>query len=393
MKKWEDIVKERLEGYESTLPEGSFAAFRARRDGVGTSSSRRRIAPWIWGLSAAVAAGLASVLFLRFPETDGGMETGLQPDGPIVEVVAEPVLAGTDSSFVDVPDVSRRVAQVVTPKPVQETVVQEPVVSSGIDDASIIPSVVDSSATSNEFVDETEPVAASPFIPASAEDTPSVHLNIAPVAGGVLGVGALAALAASLGVSKDLMEPSPQSDSQYSGNPHWLFPDETGPGISDGVLKGVSHHFPLKAGLTTRIPLAGRLYLTTGLDYSRYSSLFTYQFVGEKKQVVQYLGIPVRLDWAFVSGKWMDVYVGGGLLGDVCIGASLGGEKIRRDGLSLSAMGAGGVQWNVSKRLGLYIEPALNWRIPLGTPVLETYRTAHPLTFTTAAGLRINLDK
>ena len=90
MKKWEDIVKERLEGYESTLPEGSYAAFRARRDGVAASSSKR-VSPWIWGLSAAIAAGLASVLFLRFPETDGGMETGLQPDGPIVEMVAEPV--------------------------------------------------------------------------------------------------------------------------------------------------------------------------------------------------------------------------------------------------------------------------------------------------------------
>ena len=31
MRKWEDIVKERLEGYESALPAGSFADFRARR--------------------------------------------------------------------------------------------------------------------------------------------------------------------------------------------------------------------------------------------------------------------------------------------------------------------------------------------------------------------------
>ncbi|MBQ6958076.1 MAG: hypothetical protein IJP77_05915 [Bacteroidales bacterium] len=388
MKKWEDIVKERLEGYESTLPEGSYAAFRARRDGVAASSSKR-VSPWIWGLSAAIAAGLASVLFLRFPETDGGMETGLQPDGPIVEMVAEPVLAITDSTFVDVPYVSRLVAQAVTPKPAQELVVQEPVASSGIEDVPILTSAVDSSAASNEIAEEPEPAVASPFIPASVEDVPTVDLNIAPVAGGILGAGALAALAASLTGNKDMMDPLQQADGPYSGSHSGI-----GGSIPDAeVLKGKSHHFPLKAGLTTRIPLADRLYLTTGLDYTRYTSRFTYQRVGEKKQVAQYLGIPVRLDWTFVSGKVLDLYVGGGLLGDVCIGASFGGEKIRRDGPSLSVMGAGGVQLNVSKRLGVYLEPALNWRVPFGTPVLETYRTVHPVSFTTAAGIRINLDK
>ena len=388
MKKWEDIVKERLEGYESTLPEGSYAAFRARRDGVAASSSKR-VSPWIWGLSAAIAAGLASVLFLRFPETDGGMETGLQPDGPIVEMVAEPVLAITDSTFVDVPYVSRLVAQAVTPKPAQAPVVQEPVASSGIEDVPILPSAVDSSAASNEIAEEPEPAMASPFIPAFVEDVPTVDLNIAPVAGGILGAGALAALAASLTGNKDMMDPLQQADGPYSGSHSGIegsIPDAE-------VLKGKSHHFPLKAGLTTRIPLADRLYLTTGLDYTRYTSRFTYRMAGEKKQVAQYLGIPVRLDWAFVSGKVLDLYVGGGLLGDVCIGASFGGEKIRRDGPSLSVMGAGGVQLNVSKRLGVYLEPALNWRIPFGTPVLETYRTVHPVSFTTAAGIRINLDK
>ena len=388
MKKWEDIVKDRLEGYESTLPEGSFAAFRARRDGVGTSSSRR-IAPWIWGLTAAVAAGLASLLFLRFPETDGGMETGSQPDGPIVEVVAEPVSAGTDSSVAAVPDVSRLMAQGTVPKTVRKSpagsilvdVPAEEPVSEKADDA------VRPSESRDKVASAAE---TSPFLPAASETHPSavetasqIHGKAAPIAGGLLGAGTVAALVArSLGTA-DLALPMAAQASPFHGSPNEYSLE----------LLEAAHHFPLKADLSTRIPLANHLYLTTGLAYARYTSDYTYSLWGKKRQVAQYLGIPLRLDWVFDAGKWLDVYVGGGVLGDVCVGASFGGEKIRRDGPSLSVMGAGGVQWNVTKRFGVYIEPALNWQIPFGTPVLETYRTVHPVAFTTTAGLRINLDK
>ena len=36
MNKWEDIVKDKLEGYESNLPEDSLAAFNARRATAGS---------------------------------------------------------------------------------------------------------------------------------------------------------------------------------------------------------------------------------------------------------------------------------------------------------------------------------------------------------------------
>ena len=89
----------------------------------------------------------------------------------------------------------------------------------------------------------------------------------------------------------------------------------------------------------------------------------------------------------------LDVYVGGGVLGDICVGASLGGYSLPKDGPSLSVLGAGGVQMNVTKHLGMYVEPELSWRIPSEKHVLQTYRSEHPLMFSVAAGLRINLDK
>ena len=58
MKNWEDIVKDKLEGYESPLPEGSLAEFRARRDAAGSAAAKR--SPLLWIVPTAVAAGMTT---------------------------------------------------------------------------------------------------------------------------------------------------------------------------------------------------------------------------------------------------------------------------------------------------------------------------------------------
>ena len=59
MSKWEDIVKERLEASDRTLPEGAFAEFLALRAGAGPAPAAKRF-PLVWALVPAVAAGLAA---------------------------------------------------------------------------------------------------------------------------------------------------------------------------------------------------------------------------------------------------------------------------------------------------------------------------------------------
>ena len=91
------------------------------------------------------------------------------------------------------------------------------------------------------------------------------------------------------------------------------------------------------------------------------------------------------------SNKWLDVYVGGGLEGDFCVGATLAGIELQKDGFGLSVLGAGGIQFNMTDWLGLYVEPEVNYMIPSESRVLETYRSQKPLFFTVATGLRFNL--
>ena len=59
MKTWEDIVKERLEGYESPLPEGSLATFRTRREKKQKLTPDRH-RPLVWAITAVAAASLAA---------------------------------------------------------------------------------------------------------------------------------------------------------------------------------------------------------------------------------------------------------------------------------------------------------------------------------------------
>ena len=66
MSHWEDIVKERLERYESTLPEDSLASFHAFRGGQ-TAKTGRPVYPWILGVMA-IAAGVSAVLFIHRQE-------------------------------------------------------------------------------------------------------------------------------------------------------------------------------------------------------------------------------------------------------------------------------------------------------------------------------------
>ena len=85
MRKWEDIVKDKLGGYESNLPEDSLAAFHARRATAGATKAKRF--PLVWAIVPAIAAGLAAVLLLRSPKAP---EENIEPirQSPVAYVQA-----------------------------------------------------------------------------------------------------------------------------------------------------------------------------------------------------------------------------------------------------------------------------------------------------------------
>ena len=434
MKKWEDIVRDKLEGYESTLPEGSLADFHARRGSSATVTHASR--KWLWLPAAAVAAGLAAVLFLHRPSA---------PE-PVIQIVRQPaapvVAAAADTVVMEEPAKARAaVAHVVKPKPVlieserQDTTENEVINEPKAFEQFVPETPAEKPGPAEETLDQ---FVSSPFIPASSKGR-ELNLKIAPAAGIVAGSGLLAALMTPLTRGgtyipidiDSINDPIPSQENGNNtnavGNGHGIedffggasgqdsYPPTENYGSSDpasvddpvdnpiatedptqenqpiDVLSGdYTHYLPITAGLSARIPLTERLSLTTGLQYALYISRFTYSLSGEKMQYAHYLGVPARLDWTFASNRWLDAYAGAGMEAELCLGATLGGRKLQRDGLGLSLLGAAGLQLNISSRIGLYLEPELSWRIPSAEWKLDTYRRTHPLVFTVATGIRIN---
>ena len=392
MRNWEDIVKEKLEEPDGTLPESVFAEFQARRSGAAPAPASKR-SPLVWVVATAVAAGLAAILLLRKPSV---------PEDSI-RIVPQPVPAvavASDSTAVEAEEplpVRPLIAQAPVPKAAAPKTVapkaEEPEVAE--------PEIVEPEPVRPEVVEPaeeptvSEPVAAapavataSPFVP---QDTParSVDMHIAPAAGIVAGGGLLAALLAPIAGKGDLMS---EQASSYS-EPSYGNPLDCNPPSFLNEVDHFTHTFPFKGGLSVGIPVSDRLRITTGLEYSLYQTRVSFTKSGEKKQAAHYLGVPLRLDGSLASNRWLDVYVGGGVSGDWCVGATHAGIDIPRDGFSFSLLGAGGVQFKVTRHLGLYVEPEISWTLPSEKRVLETYRSAHPFLFSVATGLRINLDK
>ena len=220
---------------------------------------------------------------------------------------------------------------------------------------------------------------SSPFVPQPSADKPAMRLNLGTGGAIAAGGGLLAALATQLArADLSALVPGIQTTDDIN-NTNSL--DTTHP-----------HRMPLVVGLSVKYPVTDKLGVTTGLEYSLYSSSFSYP-PGEKTQLVHYLGVPVRLDWTFVSSRWLDAYLGAGVKGDLCMGATLDGKSIGKDGPAFRLLGAGGIQFNATRNFSLFVEPEISWTVPSERRILSTYSSEHPWMFTVATGVRINLGK
>lgn len=387
MRKWEDIIKDKLEEVGDDLPESVFEEFRDRRNGTAPVPAGKRF-PLAWAIAPAVAAGLAAVLLLRQPSLpENAVQIVPQPTPPVAEVENAAEVSKPSES---VP----LIAQTVVKKAIKRPSAQpQEGNEEGVEEAKEAEEVVSGDQDlAGKVEKEDYTLTYNPETSASK----TVKVKVAPVTGIIAGGGLIAALASPiLGAWRNDNDSNPihntpdLSDVSDPGHTYQNIPEKP-----VDVLTGESRHsFPVKVGLSMRIPVAKRLDVTTGVDYSMYSSKFTYSLSGEKTQIAQYVGVPVRLDWTFASGRWLEAYIGGGVEGDWCVGATLAGKKIKKDGPTLSLIGASGLQLNVTRQLGLYLEPQLSWSMPSQARVLETYRSENPIAFMATGGMRFSFGR
>ena len=160
-----------------------------------------------------------------------------------------------------------------------------------------------------------------------------------------------------------------------------------------GYSDSYQHDMPVSFGVSARIMLSKRFSINTGLNYTLYSSMrersYSSSEVTEReRQNVHYLGIPLRCDWLVVNRRYFTFYMGVGGQVDKCVYARVGNERLYEKDFLFSLTGAAGLQYNITNKIGLYLEPDFSLRLNEGT--LETYRHEHFGVISARAGFRFS---
>ncbi len=172
----------------------------------------------------------------------------------------------------------------------------------------------------------------------------------------------------------------------------------------DFTAGSMDHRLPVSVGLNVRKYITPRLGVETGLVYSYLQSqaqlegAFGYKYT----QKVHYLGIPLSVTYSVLDRKRLDIYFIGGLMVEKALYTTgqvevfNGSSRISSTTNRLSANGvlgsvhAGtGFGYNFIDRMGLYIEPSVNYYFRNDNQPI-TYRTANRWNINIRMGLRYN---
>ena len=175
----------------------------------------------------------------------------------------------------------------------------------------------------------------------------------------------------------------------------WMAP---GPESGFSELGSSTYGVPFTLGLGVRFYVSPRISLGTGVNYSLLTRSFTGSFDGVSGNVshtLQYLGIPVNLFYDIISSERIKFYVYGGGAGEYCLSNKYrlyaNPDIIRKypvERLQFSVGGGLGVEFRLAPRLGIYLDPGVNYYFKSNQP--RSIRTDKPLLINFDAGLRFN---
>lgn len=178
---------------------------------------------------------------------------------------------------------------------------------------------------------------------------------------------------------------------------------------SNVIYDNIRHSRPVKTGLILNFPLYRALGIETGLTYTYLNSSFkatSGETETEDSQTLRYVGIPLNLTARIFDSRYFSAYASAGGLAERCVSGKvvsaayengvktkdLGSSKLKIDNLQWSANIAAGLQFNVTKNIGLYAEPGLSYHFDDGSDVKTIYKE-HPLDFSISFGLRFSFNQ
>ncbi|MFA6652422.1 MAG: hypothetical protein WCS46_07090 [Bacteroidales bacterium] len=187
---------------------------------------------------------------------------------------------------------------------------------------------------------------------------------------------------------------------------------ETGLNAYDASFAPVSyvqyeykHRLPVSFGLYVSLPLSEHWFVESGLLATRLAtSIFSVPHMHAvtpsnrtflTERILWYLGVPLKIRWNFISGRFFTAYASAGGMLEKCVSFDYSGNMddenmhftIGQIPLQWSVNATLGAQYNIINILGLFIEPGISFFPDSHNPV-HTIRGERPLYFNLNAGVR-----
>ena len=399
-------IKDRLDSYEESAPEGLWSDIEAS---VFPKEKPRKAAfvPWMW-LSAAAAA-VAAVLIVTntlsndpkedriVAQTDITPSSSVNPgDDPASSEELASLLADADVMPVE-PAAPGRVRSM-------------PVKSVPENQASLEPEPEMAAEAEPDVVLEPESemvVEAEPTVPVEQKQDRRVATNhdgedwsgyMSATDDGETGflsrISMKASLAGAATQSQDVSNYDPAMfyygsgdtrSSGYTDEPTRAFAPMDPLISASSVETDTRHHRPIRMSLTFHMPLGGIFGVETGASYTLLRSTVTTtsgSTVNRNIQTLKYLGIPVNLTADLYGNDWCRLYLSGGGMAEKCVSGEI-------KPLLWSLNAAAGAQINLGRSLGIYAEPGLSYHFDDGSPVRTIYKD-RPLDFMMTLGARMS---
>lgn len=179
-------------------------------------------------------------------------------------------------------------------------------------------------------------------------------------------------------------------------------------GNNRNVITDYEHHQPVRMGLSVKYAITDRLSIGSGVTYSILNSDIkrrtASRFVSGQQRL-HYVGIPLDISYRFLSWNRLSLYGSAGVLGEKCVSGKIISdyrtdnnsttrvtERTNALPFQISLNASVGIQFDIIRQLGVYVEPGISYYFDDGTAVRTIYEDK-PLNVNINVGLRFNIGR
>lgn len=417
--KWIKDLRDKMAGFEIDAPEGLWNDIE--RSAAGPQPRRKRkFTAWLYTLSGAAAAIAILVSLFFYVGNDDLNQIQMTPYAAESGSKALPDDAATDTDMLAMNAGSGQ--QVSAHK--ASLRVKESHAESAAEYQEVMPEspVSDTDGETPAHVEEPQPestntdaVDGGPQVPpgllaagrsssgSTVRDSWTSTSKPRHESGFSIGISSSGAFAVDL--NKGYLDMYVASDAVWDDSP--LLGMLVG-GDNRNVITDYEHHQPVRMGLSVKYAINNRLSLGSGVTYAILNSDIKHRTASRfvsGQQRLHYVGIPLDISYRILSWKRLSLYGSAGVLGEKCVSGKIVSDywtddnsttrvTERTDALpfQISINASAGIQFDIIRQLGVYVEPGISYYFNDGTAVDNIYKDK-PLNFNINVGLRLNIGR